>query len=122
MSKAVQELKEKIILNDELLKCRKQFCVDEEYETCKSLYDEGKALPEGVFHGSVISEGGVKEDVFYRYGQEKMSDEEWKQYIALKQYMDIRTIKRCVVFFAVLAIISLVLSIIAGINISSLLS
>ena len=69
-----------------------------------------------------MTSDGTKVDRFYRLVKQELSDEEWKEYIALKQYMDIHTIKKCVVFFTVLAIISLILGIIAGINLSDMLS
>ena len=123
MAKIIQELKEKIKSDDERLKVyRKKYCIDEEFDTVKSLYDEKKALPNGIYHEAVIAKDGVRVDRFYRLVNEDLSDEEWKEYIALKQYMDIHTIKKCVVFFTVLAIISLILGIIAGINLSEMLS
>ena len=123
MARIIQELKEKIKSNDEELGVyRKEYCIDEEFDTVKSLYDEKKELPNGIYHEAVIAKGGERVDRFYRLVDENLSDEEWKEYIALKQYMDIHTIKKCVVFFTVLAIISLILGIIAGINLSDLLS
>jgi hypothetical protein len=123
MARIIQELKEKIKSDDEQLEMRrKEYCIEEEFDTVKSLYDEKKELPDGINHEVVVTYDGTKEDRFYRLVDENLSDEEWKEYIALKQYMDIHTIKKCVVFFTVLAIISLILGIIAGINLSDLLS
>ena len=43
MARIIQELKEKIKSNDEELGAyRKEYCIDEEFNTVKSLYDEKK--------------------------------------------------------------------------------
>ena len=114
MARIIQELKEKIKSDDvQLSRYRKEYCIDEEFNTVKSLYDEKKELPNGIYHEAVIAKGGERVDRFYRLVNEDLSDEEWKEYIALKQYMDRHTIKKCVVFFTVLAIISLVCGILS---------
>ena len=119
MAKIIHDLKEKIKSKDEQLGTwTREYCVGEEFDTIKSLYDENKQLPKGVSHDVIIEQDGKRVDRFYRFVTVELSDDEWKEYIALKQYMDIHTIKNCVVFFTVIAVISLVLGIIIGISLA----
>ena len=74
-----------------------------------TMTKEGKGLPEGVLKG--VDEYGIES--FYR--EAKLSERETREYIELLQYEELRTIRKCVVFFTVLVVISLIGGVMAGI-------
>lgn len=79
---------------------RRVDCTAEENAEYFKLYNTEKDLPDGIYKYKDICE-------FY-IAQESLSYDERMEYVALKQYRLIRTIKNCVVFFTVLAVIGLI--------------
>ena len=85
-------------------------CTKEENKEYREMLKRGESLPDGVYkyEDSLDDELG-----FYTIYIPEMTSEETKEYILLKQYGELRTIKKCMVFFTVLAILSIVLSVLA---------
>lgn len=114
---------EKIDLKDELnsLRCefnfsQKIYCNKEQNKKYAQLIKEGSPLPEGVYQLTLYN-GDVSTNEFYTIYDGGLSDKEKEEYNLYQIYKickNIETIKYCVVFFTVLAIISLVLGVIAA--------
>ena len=84
-------------------------CSKEENQKYRELLKNGGSLPEGVF----AYKNDLGENIYQYYTvhiPENLSKEERLEYIILKQYELIKTIKNCVLFFAILAAISFLLS------------
>ena len=97
-------------------------CVDcsaEDNRWCLHLVKSGQELPQGVYRKKDID--GRELDLFYTVYDPQLTEQEMQEYIALMQYKEIRTIRKCVVFFTVLAVISLIVGIIAGISLADAL-
>lgn len=86
--------------------CEDIDCTPEENEQYRQMLIEGKPLPKVVYRYK--KEGtGEYVDVFYTRKGSELSEAERAEYIQLKQFAELRTIKRCVIFFVVLAAIPL---------------
>ena len=79
-------------------------CSVEENEKYRKMLQENETLPDGI----VRREGEVEYASFYRLEKTILSKEELAEYLQCRQLKAIETIKKCVVFFTVLTIISLV--------------
>ena len=98
-------------LKEELLLVQKIDCTKEENKIYREMLKRGEPLPEGVYK---YEDSIGNDDLgFYTLYIPEMSSEETKEYILLKQYTELRTIKRCMIFFTVLTVISIVLSLFA---------
>lgn len=80
-------------------------CSKEDNEKYYETIKRGEGLPEGVCEDDYT-------ETFYTLCKPDLTHEQRQEYILLRQYEKIKTIKNCVVFFTVLTIISLVASII----------
>ncbi len=108
--------KKSINLRDELHSYKFAFdllqripCSKEENKEYKAILKNGGSLPEGVF--PYVYEGGEEPNgEFYTIYETDLTQAELDEYIAYKQLYMIRTIKNCVVFFTVLAVISLIIA------------
>ena len=69
----------------------------------------GEELPEGV-RAYVDPDGEVSDKVFYRVCAADLTEGERNEYFALTRLSLLKTIKQCVMFFTILAIIGLVSS------------
>lgn len=76
-------------------------CTKEENEELYNMKASGMKLPDDIKE-KTLSGGG-----FYRLKRADADDDELKRYIELKKMKDLETIKSCVLFFTVLAVISL---------------
>ncbi|MBQ7035632.1 MAG: hypothetical protein IJN34_07850 [Clostridia bacterium] len=84
-------------------------CTPEENDTFLHLLEEeGGELPEGVYRYQAASTD-LPLNSFYRVRESDLSEAEKQEFILLKQYTQIKTIKKYVVFFTILAVISLLL-------------
>ena len=112
MAKSRSDVKEIIRdLKEELLLVQKIDCTKEEDEIYREMLKRGESLPDGVYK---YEDSLGNDDLgFYTLYIPEMSSEETKEYILLKQYMELRTVKRCMIFFTVLTVISIVLSLFA---------
>ena len=114
MAKNIHNLKNELYqlrFENDLL--QKIYCSDADFKKYLQMLKNGEKLPDGVFQES--SEYGQSIS-FYTIYESDLTEAEKSEYLLLKQLVaidHIRTIKNCVVFFTVLAIISLVLSFIA---------
>ncbi|MBQ7934728.1 MAG: hypothetical protein IJ333_00020 [Clostridia bacterium] len=82
-------------------------CTPEENAEFIKLYHQGEKLPDGVYYKTHYQDE-EEEDTFYRT-VDLLSKEEQLEYIALKQYYAAKTIRNCVIFFAVVALIEFIL-------------
>jgi hypothetical protein len=97
MGNANEELK--ILLNDFGAFCR-QPCTDIENEEFILLRDHKQDLPEGIYRYK-------QENRFYRLVKDDVSEEEINRLLMLKQIKLLIAIKNSMIFFTILAIISL---------------
>ena len=82
---------------------KKNPCSKQENKEYESIVKHGGKLPEGVYPYSDYSMDG-----FYTVTASDLTEDELKEYLFYKQLSMLKTIKNCVVFFAVLTIISLI--------------
>ena len=79
-------------------------CTDEENQAYLQILQNGHPLPEGIFQHETPD--GDKLEEFYRLHDSKPTEAELQEYLALKQYQELSTIKRCVVTLTVIAVIA----------------
>ena len=88
---------------------QKTICGSEETEQLKKLKREGQPLPQN------ISEGNSEVvEVFYKDIASELRTEDLEKVVHFIQAKYIRTIKKCIIFFAVLGVILLSLTLIAN--------
>lgn len=90
-------------------------CSEQENKTYSKMLKNGETLPEGVFPYS-YTDGTKSDRVFYVLGDEP-TDAEIAEFLRYKELELLSTIKNCVVFFTVMAIIGIVAGIIIGLSI-----
>ncbi len=109
-----------IDLRKELIRHRYQInllqrisCAKIENKKYKALLKKGEKLPDGVYQ-YFDSETGEPTNSFYTIydAGSELSEDEKHEYIQYKMMEYIRTIKNCVVFFTVLTVVSLILTLI----------
>ena len=107
--------KEKIKLRDELNSYKFAYdvmqkipCSKAENKQYQQILKEGGILPDGVY---AYDEFGVASTTeFYTVYETDLSQREILEYLTYKKLDFIRTIKNCIVFFTVLTLISLIIS------------
>ncbi len=87
-------------------------CTWEENQTFQNMVKAGQALPEGV-QPYIYDTGEVSNTSFYRPYEADLTEAEIREYLQYKQLAMVRTIKNCVLFFTITAIVGLSLSLIA---------
>ena len=105
MSKGIIDIRKEIHyakLHAKLL--QKIDCSKEENKQYMQLINEGGALPEGVYRD--VDLDGIELETFYTVYDPQLTEKEQQEYIALMQYEELKTIRKCVVFFTVLASIA----------------
>ena len=107
--------KEKIDLREELRYHKFEFgllqkipCSKEENKEYQQLLKKGESLPDGVF-ACVYDNGEVSTTDFYTVYEPDLTEEEIKEYLMYEQLSMIKSIKNCVLFFMILAIIGAVI-------------
>ena len=80
-------------------------CSYEENEQYRKLLQENKPLPSGILCRN--PGGSVEYASFYKVERTALSKDELAEYLQYKQLKSIITIKKCMVFFTVLTVISL---------------
>ena len=107
--------KDKVDLREELRQYRDEFnvvqeiaCTKEEIAEFKKILKEGGELPEDV-HARICYDVDGEEmgKEYYRIYTPDLTEQEMQEYLTLKRLSLLKTIKNCVVFFTVLAIIGL---------------
>lgn len=87
-------------------------CSKEENKKFKELLKQGQELPNGIYRYK--TENGEELDLFYTiHKPTELNSEDRMEYILLKQFQQMKTIKNCVLFFTVLTVISLVITFLA---------
>lgn len=87
-------------------------CSKEDCKKYKEMVENNQTLPEGVYRYT-YENGEVSPDLFYTIYKPDLTDAEIAEYLSYKQLGYIRTIKNCVLFFTIMAIISLAASLLA---------
>ena len=112
--------KEKINLKKELQSYRFDFnlwqkipCSKEDNKKYEQLLKKGGPLPEGVFP-YIFEESPTNE--FYTIDKNNLTESEKQEYLRYNQLTFLKTIKNCVLFFTILAVISLVICLFAFIS------
>ena len=77
-------------------------CTDEENETYLNMLQNGEPLPEGIYRHETPD--GDELDEFYRIQGPQPVEGELQEYLALRQYKELRTIRKCLVVLTVLAV------------------
>ena len=107
--------KDKVDLREELRQYRDELnvvqeiaCTKEEIAEFKKILKEGGELPEDV-HARICYDVDGEEmgKEYYRIYTPDLTEQEMQEYLTLKRLSLLKTIKNCVVFFTVLAIIGL---------------
>ena len=92
-------------------------CSYEENEKYRNLLQKNEPLPNGILRRN--PGGSVEYASFYKVERTALSKDELAEYLQYKQLESIITIKKCVVFFTVLTVISLVCSLILALSMFS---
>ncbi len=113
MSESKIDLKKELnYLQYELQLLQKSDCSKEENKKYKELLKQGQDLPEGIYRYK--AESGEYLDQFYTiHKPTELSSDERMEYILLKQFQQVKTIKNCVLFFTILTVVSLVITFLA---------
>ena len=109
LTKELEQLKHKLGILQEV------DCTDSENEEYRKLLSQGASLPDGVLRRNPDSSNEFAR--FYTVKETELSKDSLSAYLQYKQLCTLITIKKCVVFFTVLTIISLVCSAIAALAI-----
>lgn len=80
-------------------------CTRQENKEYQQLLKDGGTLPEGVY--AYVYDGVASTTEFYTLYEADFTESELREYLTYEQIGLIKTIKSCVVFFTVLAIIGL---------------
>lgn len=109
-------MKDKVNLQDSLRQLRfnamfmQQIdCTKEENVQYRKSRQNGEPVPEDVYEYK--DEQGNPLGNFYRIYETDLSPAEKEEYLLLKKSADIRTIRNCILFFTVLALFNLTISI-----------
>ena len=92
-------------------------CSDSETEEYRKLLSQDMPLPDGILRRD--PEGSIEYASFYKIERTALSKDELIEYMQYKQLKSIITIKKCVVFFTVLAVISLICGLILALSMFS---
>lgn len=89
-------------------------CTDEENERYGKMLERGEPLPKGLFKSEESNYPGKY--IFMKQDTPCFSKEEQWEYVEYKKLRTLETIKNCLIFFTVLAIIGLVGAFISILN------
>ena len=89
----------------------KDKCTQAESEKFKHISVDN--LPENISFDADYGE-------YYKYQEADVSEEEKQEFYTLKQLSYLKSIRKCLIFFVVLTIISLIASVIIGLVVASL--
>lgn len=85
---------------------QKEYCKEDEVKELKKMLKNKIPIPKDVINPEM--------DTYYRYKISDFSEDEKKEYFMYKQIIYLRSIKNGIIFFVVLAVISLFLSLISN--------
>ena len=94
----------------ETLFLQKIDCSKEDNKKYKQLLKNNEPLPNGVYEYKSDVNPNEGTGAFYTIYQPKLTQEEKLEYIAFKQLKMITIIKNCIVFFTVLTVISIIIT------------
>ena len=84
-------------------------CSDEDNKVFEKILDEEKPLPDGVYQ-YMYDDGELSTTKFYTVEKADLTDSEIQEYLTYKQLSMVNTIKKCVLFFTVFTVISIIVS------------
>ena len=84
-------------------------CPDKDSANYRKITKSGASLPDGIFE-----DDSTEGDTYYSVYNADLSFEEKIEYLLLKKNAYTKTIKNCVVFFTVIAVISLIVSMVVS--------
>ena len=87
-------------------------CSEQDNRKYRELLRQGQPLPPNVFQ--YINELSTSQACFYEEYRAEITDAQVMEFLAFKQEAHLNTIKKCVVFFTVLACIGLLLGILSA--------
>ncbi len=87
-------------------------CTQEENEIYSRMLQDGLQLPGGVFEYKTVS--GERLNSFYKLENIALPKDKVHEYILLKQYKELKTIRKCIVFLTGLVIAALVIILLNG--------
>ena len=108
--------KKEMNLRDEIRNYKFEFdllqkipCTKQENKEYERILKNGGELPDGIYAYTYDS-GEVSTTDFYTIYESDLSEAEIREYLTYKQLSFMKTIKNCVLFFTILAIVSMVIS------------
>ncbi len=84
----------------------KQDCTEEENARYLEKIKNGETVPDNV--GRYLDENEQPTDNFYIIEKDDMTHEQRMEFLAMKQHEELVSIRKCMVFFTVLAILGLI--------------
>ncbi|MDF2686636.1 MAG: hypothetical protein K0S55_1818 [Clostridia bacterium] len=112
MSKEVIDLKSEIRQFEfDMQFLQKIDCSREENIQFSRMIKNKEALPEGIFQYK--TDVGADLEIFYRIYETELTNEEKQKYLQYKQLSSLQSIKNSMIFFVVLTVISLIISLLA---------
>ena len=105
MAKYMNEIRDMLKEEDDLFLREEIPCSEEDGLRYRELQEKGEPLPNGVFTKK-DPEGNT---VFYEWQEIELTDAEWREYLAAKQYLELKTIRKCMVFFTAIVVIGLLI-------------
>ena len=84
-------------------------CTPEEFHMYRRLQEKGQPLPEGIIEAPIGQ--NPEYTTFYKVKKATLTLEERNELLTLKKLKFLKTIRNCVVFFTVLAILDLIIGI-----------
>ena len=85
---------------------QKRDCTEEENARYLEMIKNGESVPDNV--GRYLDENEQPTDNFYIITSDDMTHEQRMEYLAMKQHTELVSIRKCMVFFTVLAILGLI--------------
>lgn len=85
---------------------QKQDCTEEENARYLEMIKNGETIPENV--GRYLDENEQLTDNFFVIEKDDMTHEQRMEFLAMKQHEELVSIRKCAVFFTVLAILGLI--------------
>lgn len=100
--KIIDEMMQKIINSE------KQLCSNADQEKYSQMLKNGEPLPDNIY---VEHNEHDNRNYFFECNSLNFSNEEQIKYLFLKLVSDTQTIKKCIIFFTIVAVISMIVAI-----------
>ena len=90
-------------------------CTKEETKEYYEMLKSGQSIPEGIYRDTDST-------ALFRVKEVDLTEKETREYLMLEQLKQLRNIKKCMIFFVVLTVISLIFTIISVVGSLSLVN